>query len=243
MPEQSNQKLADDLVKSLGLQHPPLAIYFSQEPLPGVEPFAEEMPAPTEDGRTGRVPAGCVFWMKAEGRTFSTVAEDHANCSVGSVTHGFKSLEEVGEKSDVGALVGAGWVAPEAFPAIPVVKTRYRYVAYGPLADADGTPDVVFLRVNAKQAMTISDAFPNLRFEGKPQCHIVAIAKEQQEVAVSVGCMLSRVRTGMPNTEMTCSIPGTRLAEVVQQIKTATVIDGTVANYASEDTRRFDRRP
>ena len=242
MPEQDHQKLANDLVKSLGLQHPPLAIHFSQEALAGVEPFTDEMPAPTEDGRTGRVPAGCVFWMKAAGRTFSTVAEDHANCSVGSVTHGFKSLDDVGDKSDVGALVGAGWVAPEMFPAIPAVKERYRYVTYGPLQDAGETPDVVFLRVNAKQAMTISDAFPDMRFEGKPQCHIIAIAKEQQEVAVSVGCMLSRVRTGMPNTEMTCAIPGSRLAEVVQQIKTTAVIDGTVANYASEDTRRFEMR-
>ncbi len=128
------------------------------------------------------------------------------------------------------------------FPAIPAVKERYRYVTYGPLQDAGETPDVVFLRVNAKQAMTISDAFPDMRFEGKPQCHIIAIAKEQQEVAVSVGCMLSRVRTGMPNTEMTCAIPGSRLAEVVQQIKTTTVIDGTVANYASEDSRRFEMR-
>ncbi len=242
MPEKSNQKLANDLVKSLGLQHPPLAIYFTQEPLPGVEPFTDEMPMPTEDGRTGRVPAGCVFWMKAEGRTFSTVAEDHANCSVGSVTHGFKALDDVADKSDVGALVGAGWVAPEMFPAIPAVREPYNYVTYGPLQDADNTPSVVFLRINAKQAMTISDAFPDMRFEGKPQCHIIAIAKEQQEVSVSVGCMLSRVRTGMPNTEMTCAIPGERLAEVVQQIKTTTVIDGTVANYASEDTRRFEMR-
>jgi uncharacterized protein (DUF169 family) len=115
-------------------------------------------------------------------------------------------------------------------------------VSYGPLQDAEATPDVVFLRVNAKQAMTISDAFPGLRFEGKPQCHIIAIAKEQQEVAISVGCMLSRVRTGMPNTEMTCAIPGAKLADAVQQIKTTTVIDGTVANYASEDSRRFDAR-
>ena len=83
VPEQNNQKLADDLVKSLGLQHPPLAIHFSQELLPGVERFVDEMPAPTADGLTGRVPAGCVFWMKAEGRTFTTVAEDHASCSVG----------------------------------------------------------------------------------------------------------------------------------------------------------------
>jgi uncharacterized protein (DUF169 family) len=239
MPEQDYQQLANDLVKSLGLQQPPLAIHFSQEPLPGIEPYAGEMPAPTGDGRTGRVPAGCVFWMKATGRTFSTVAEDHANCSVGSVTHGFKTLDEVGEMSDVGALVGAGWVTPEMFPAIPVVKERHRYVTYGPLQESARAPDVVFLRVNAKQAMTISDAFPGMRIEGKPQCHIIAIAKEQQEVAISVGCMLSRVRTGMPNTEMSCALPGARLAEMVQQIKTTTVIDSTVANYASEDTRRF----
>lgn len=173
--------------------------------------------------------------------TFGTVAEDHANCSVGSITHGFRTLEEVGDKADVGALVGAGWVAPEMFPDIPVVQERYRYVTYGPLRDAATVPDVVFLRINAKQAMTISDAFPVLRMEGKPQCHIIAIAKEQQEPAISVGCMLSRVRTGMPNTEMTCAIPGARLAEAVQQIKTTAVIDGTVANYASEDSRRFER--
>ena len=241
MSKLDNRKYAEDLVNALGLQNTPLAISFTQEPLPGVEPFADDMPAPTADGRTGRVPAGCVFWMKAAGRTFSTVAQDHANCSVGSVTHGFRTLDEVGEKADVGALVGAGWVTPEMFPEIPVVKERYRHVTYGPLRDADSTPDVVFLRINAKQAMTLSDAFPGLRMEGKPQCHIIAIAKEQQEPAISVGCMLSRVRTGMPNTEMTCALPGSRLAEAVQQIKTTAAIDGTVANYASEDTRRFER--
>jgi uncharacterized protein (DUF169 family) len=94
--------LAEELADSLGLQNPPLAISFTQQPLPGVEPFAEPMPEPTADGRSGRVPAGCVFWMKAAQGTFSTVAEDHANCSVGSVTHGFKSLQEVGDKADVG---------------------------------------------------------------------------------------------------------------------------------------------
>ena len=54
--------------------------------------------------------------------------------------------------------------------------------------------------------------------------------------------MLSRVRTGMPNTEMTCAIPGSQLADVVQQIKTTGAIDGTVADYASKDTVRFEHR-
>jgi uncharacterized protein (DUF169 family) len=240
MSAEDNKKHAEDLVKSLGLQNEPLAISFTQQPVDGIEAFSDNMPTPTEDGRTGRVAAGCVFWMKSAGRTFSTVAEDHANCSVGSVTHGFKTLEEVGDKSDVGTLVEAGWVAPEMFPQIPVVTERFEYVTYGPLKEATNTPDVIFLRINAKQAMNISDAFPGLRFEGKPQCHIVPIAKEQQQVAISVGCMLSRVRTGMSNTEMTCAIPGSRLAEVTQQIKTTVVIDAGVANYASEDSRRFE---
>lgn len=234
------RKLADDLVSSLGLQNEPLAITFSQEPPPGVEAFDEPMPPSTEDGRTGRVPAGCVFWMKAAGRTFTTAPQDHANCSVGSVTHGFKTLDEVVNQSDIGALLGAGWVTQEMFPEIPVVKERHQYVTYGPLRATPVDPDVVFLRVNAKQAMTVSDAFPELRFEGKPQCHIIPIAKEQNQVAVSVGCMLSRVRTGMPNTEMTCAIPGSRLADVVQKIKTTGAIDGTVASYASEDAKRFE---
>lgn len=233
-------KLAEDLTRSLALASAPLAITFGKEAPAGVEPFAAPMPGPTEDGRTGRVAAGCVFWMKAAGQTFSTVAEDHGNCSVGSLTHGFKTLEEAGTKADVGTLVEAGWVTPEMFPDIPVVAEKPGVVTYGPLRETPVAPDVVFLRVNAKQAMTLSDAFPDMQFEGKPQCHIIPIAKEQNKVALSVGCMLSRVRTGMPNTEMTFAIPGARLEEVVQRIKTTNAIDASVADYAAQDARRFD---
>ena len=232
------RRLADDLVSALALTHPPLAISFTNDAPIGVPSFDAPLPAPTADGRTGRVPAGCVFWMKAADRTFTTVAEDHANCSVGSVTHGFKTLTDVAQKADVGALVQSGWVSPEMFPQIPVVAERYRFVVYGPLRDAALPPDVVLLRVNAKQAMTVSDAFPDAKFEGKPQCHIIPMAK-QGAVAVSVGCMLSRVRTGMPNTEMTCAIPGRRLADVVQKLQAVREIDNTVAQYAAADAQRF----
>ena len=92
-------QLASDLTSTLHLASPPLEITFSDTPPDGVAAFDEAMPDALPDGRTGRVPAGCVFWMKAADRTFSTVAEDHGNCSVGSVTHGFKTLEEVAGKS------------------------------------------------------------------------------------------------------------------------------------------------
>jgi hypothetical protein len=95
------------------------------------------------------------------------------------------------------------------------------------------------IRVNGKQLMVLSDALPDLRIDGKPQCHIVAVAKERGEVAVSVGCMLSRTRTNMPRTEMTCAIPANRLQDVIERVEATAAIDSMVAAYAAEDARRF----
>jgi uncharacterized protein (DUF169 family) len=239
MPDIDWSQLAADLSDTLHLGAPPLAITFSDAPPDGVAPFAEAMPDPLDDGRTGRVPAGCVFWMKAVERTFSTVAEDHGNCSVGSVTHGFQSLSDVVGNSDVAALLDSGWVTMDVVPQIPVVREKPGAVTYGPLADTSIDPDVVFLRVSGRQLMVLSDAIPGLRIEGKPQCHIIALAKEEQVPAASVGCALSRVRTGMPPTEMTCALPAAQLPDIVESIKRNAEADNAVARYAADDARRF----
>ncbi len=230
---------AEALSSLLGLADPPLGISFSSQEPDGVARFDSEMPEPTPDGRTGRVPAGCVFWVEARDKTFTTVAEDHGNCSVGSLTHGFKTLDEAATGADVAALVESEWVTPDVFPHIPTVSEKPEFVTYGPLADATEEPDVVFIRLNGKQAMMLHDAWPELRVEGKPQCHIIPIAKDGGEVALSVGCMLSRVRTGMSNNEMTCAIPANLLGDVVQKLETANNADMKVAAYASADAKRF----
>lgn len=239
MPHHDYRELAAELESLLRLGSPPLAISFSGEPPSGVPLYEGRAPEPTADGRTGTVPAGCVFWMKATQGTFTTVPEDHANCSVGSLTHGLIDLRGAAAGGDVAALVEAGWVSEAIFPEIPVVRSRPGYITYGPLRESPVAPDVVFLRLNAKQAMLLRDALPELRFEGKPQCHIIPIAKEHGQVAVSVGCMLSRVRTGMSNNEMTCAIPGGRLAELIAQLRDSGRADAEVAAYASEDAGRF----
>lgn len=231
--------LAQRLQASLNLAAPPIAITFHDALPEEVPAFADPIPEALPDGRTGRVAAGCVFWFRGTEGTFSTVAEDHANCSVGSLTHGFKTLAEVAGNSDVAALVESGWVSMDVVPDIPVVHERPGSVTYGPLTETPFDPDVVFLRVNGKQMMVLSDAIPELRIEGKPQCHIVAIAKEQAEAAASVGCALSRVRTGMPATEMTCAIPASRVETVVGAIESNAVADAAVARYAAEDAQRF----
>lgn len=230
--------LAGDLTRALGTPIPPIAITF-HDSVPPITPFAGPMPLPMPDGRTGRVSAGCVFWMRATEGTFTTVPEDHGNCSVGLLTHGMKTLDEVAGNSDVAALLECEWVTMEAVPQIPVVKSRPAAVTYGPLAETPHDPDVVLLRLTARQVMVLSDALPGLRVEGKPQCHIVAIAKEQGEVAVSVGCQLSRVRTGMPNSEMTCAIPAGQVPSVLARLAATAKADNAVAAYAAEDARRF----
>lgn len=242
MADQDYAALATELSDLLRLSVPPIGIAFRDTvETPGVDRIDGPRPAPTSDGRTGAVPAPCVFWTLATEKVFSTLEEDHANCSVGSYTHGFKTLAEVASKEDVGALVKSGWVGEADFPHVPAVKNKPASIVYGPLDRLPVAPDIVFLRVNAKQAMVLDDALGGVRFEVKPQCHVLAIAKDGQETAVSVGCMLSRVRTGMSNNEMSCAIPATKLGETVAALRRNAETERTVAAYAAADAARFSR--
>ena len=233
------KSLAENLSKALGLQHAPIGITFSQDAPEGVSRFEGDMPPPSGDGRTGKVSAGCVFWIKSEKQTFTTVPEDHFNCSVGSVTHGLKTLEEVMGNEDVQGILECEWVTPDEAMALPAVQERPNYITYGPLGDSPVDPDVILLRINAFQAMVIHDAYGDMPIVGKPQCHIVPLAKEQGQIAMSTGCMLSRVRTGMSPDELTCTIPANRLAEVAERLETRRKANAAVSAYANEDMRRF----
>ncbi len=233
--------LSSRLTAALKLAAPPVAIRFHADAgEAAAERIERGQPPPNDRGRTGAVPAGCVFWMEATARTFATLPADHANCSVGSLTHGLLGLEEAAACDDVEAVLGAGWVDEAAVLALPRVTERPAAIVYGPLRDADTQPDVVLLRLNGRALMTLRDAFPAMPIEGKPQCHIVAMAKERGEVAASVGCALSRTRTKMMPDEMTAVIPGGRLEAAVDAIEAAAALNGMMAGYAADDARRFD---
>jgi uncharacterized protein (DUF169 family) len=231
--------LAGRLTNALHPLAAPIAITFLDAPRVDIPAFEAAMPEPTPDGRTGRVPAGCVFWMHAADRTFTTAPEDHGNCSVGSYTHGLLSLEEAATNADIGALVESGWVSPDAFAAIPAVAKRPASIAYGPLAETPTSPSVILLRLNSQGMMVMTDALPDLRIEGKPQCHIIAVAHEHGRVAASVGCALSRARTGMGAHALTCAIPGGLAAEVTELVERAAGTDAAVTRYAATDAQRF----
>jgi uncharacterized protein (DUF169 family) len=233
--------LSGSLVQILGLENPPIALTFLDGEVPdaAVPAFDGPMSAPTEDGRTGRVPASCVFWMKSTTSTFSTVSEDHGNCSVGRWVHGFATLDDIAAASDVEMLFSSGWVTSEDVARVEVVPQRPHGIVYGPLSDSTRTPDVVVLRLNPRQMMELADALPGLELSGKPQCQIVARAKAGQ-AAVSMGCALSRERTGMAEGELTCAIPAVDLPGIVERLGVVVATDTTVRGYAIADRTRFD---
>jgi uncharacterized protein (DUF169 family) len=237
---ESWRSLSDRLVAMLKPFALPLAISFLKDTESIDASRRDDLyPEPNEYGRTGQVPAGCVFWIHGSRERFVTTASDHANCSVGSFTHGFLTLDEAMTKDDVGAVLESGWVDESSVASLPRITTKPGSIVYGPLATSECAPDVVLLRVNGLGLMMLKDALPELRVEGKPQCHIVAIAAEQKVVAASVGCALSRARTGMKADEMTCAIPGSRLTEVVDALEATVALNRGMATYASMDAKRF----
>jgi uncharacterized protein (DUF169 family) len=238
--DQNWKAFSDRLTAVLKPTAPPIAISFLSKGQPApVARLSDAYAEPNAQGRTGQVPAGCVFWMKGAEQSFATTAADHANCSVGSFTHGFLTLQEAAAKDDVCAVLESGWVDAAAMQALPHVGEKPETVVYSPLAQATSAPDVVLLRINGLGLMAMQDALPELRIEGKPQCHIIAMAKEQGQVAASVGCALSRARTGMRPEEMTCAIPGRRLEEVTEAVERAVALDRMMASYAAADAKRF----
>src|SRR5262249_46231362 len=113
-----------DLQELLGLAVPPIGIAFVSSVPADIARIDRTMPAATADGRTGTAPASCVFWIEATQGVFATAAEDHGNCSVGSLTHGFKTMEQIAQSADVAALCESGWVTAEAVTKIAVVREK-----------------------------------------------------------------------------------------------------------------------
>lgn len=207
---------AEDLSTMLALEHAPVAVSFHDD-----DRRADPVAA---------VPAGCCFWAPAEHGAIVTRRADHAGCSVGSYVHGLLPLDEAEKASDVAALVASAWVTPADLASVPVLDRSPETIVYEPLAEAEHA-EVVLVRVDPRALMTLQGALPEMTLVAKPQCQIVARAAVG-EVAVSPGCAVSRVRTGLPEGELTVAVPVAQLNDVVARLRISVRADGAVAQYA-----------
>jgi uncharacterized protein (DUF169 family) len=211
------------LSELLGLTEAPVAVSFDAPPGAATEPVPAQ-------------PAGCCFWAPAQQRRLDTVAADHAHCSVGSYTHGLIPLEQAAAGTDTAALVGSGWVGEADLIAAATLPFRPSSITYQPLAEAEN-PDVVLARLSPTALMSLLGAVPDLTLARKPQCVIVPLAHAGQ-VAVSPGCAVSRIRTNLPEGELTCAIPARDLESIIERLEASTAADRAVSEFAAADMAR-----
>ncbi|MEX1126280.1 MAG: DUF169 domain-containing protein, partial [Acidimicrobiia bacterium] len=124
------------------------------------------------------------------------------------------------------------------FSGVAALSRRPKGVRYGPLSEAKSVPDVVLLRVTPRQMMEINDSV-DVEWSGKPQCQILPRAADHGVIAASMGCALSRARTGMSDDELTVAVPAGRVTELVEALRDVCRADDMVVSYAEADLARF----
>lgn len=104
--------------------------------------------------------AGCCYWAPAQEERLDTQPSDHANCSVGSYTHGLIELEAAAAGDDTATLLSSGWVAESDLANAPHLPFRPQVIRYEPLAKAD-QPDVVLIRLSPRALIDAAGGLPS----------------------------------------------------------------------------------
>ena len=206
---------AEQLVSSLELSLPPVAIAFC-DVVPDDVPMFE-----------GVVPAGCAFWSQATSRTFATAARDHALCAIGLHTHNLSGApasqpEEL--HASLKAMMGLDYVREEEIPAIPVMPRPRAHALYGPLADFPIQPEVVLVFAHAQHGLILSEAVARVDggtppAMGRPACAIVPQVLNQQRAAMSLGCCGARAYLDALTDDVALwALPAHRLDQYCGQI-------------------------
>jgi uncharacterized protein (DUF169 family) len=229
------QKLANDLIDSLELSLPPIAVSFCTVPPPNVPAYDRV------------VPAGCVFWQEAATRTFVTSTKDHELCAIGVYTHNMSQPSKSHEaelQHALEAMSGLDYVRREEIAAIPVVKREVKHVIYGPLADCPGDPEVVLLFTHSQQGLIVSEAIARVDKDappalGRPACAVIPQVLNRGYAAMSLGCCGARAYLNALTDDVALwALPGNKLSEYCEQIVVLARANKTLTAFHSR--RRQD---
>ncbi len=219
-------RIARQLTDDLELASPPVQITYLDQAPSGV-------PA-----HPGGAPSVCTFF--AEGRTapFYAALPEHEACEVGAFVLGVAPTGELGTRlmATIGMMQSEGYLAPGEEAKIPRNSTPPKFVAYGPLGTLPMAPTDVLLFARPKSAMPAMEASSApVPVNGRPMCAVVPTLHAGAPVAVSVGCIGSRIYTNMGDDTMLVGIRGDRLGEFAERLRK---IRSANAAVGREDERR-----
>lgn len=225
MPTWSN--ISQSLTSALKLKQAPVAITMTDSVPDGV---------PSWEGKS---PAGCRFWQEGASRTFSTGPRDHDLCAIGIHTHNLAGTDATTADLMTALRVfgDLGYVRAEDVPQIPVLANRPANVVYGPLADANVTPDAVMLFVDASQILVLTEAAQQIEggatpAMGRPACAVVPQTINSGKAALSLGCCGARAYLDVMTDDVALfAIPGARIGEFSERVTGLAAANGILAQF------------
>ncbi|MDA4121835.1 MAG: DUF169 domain-containing protein [Thaumarchaeota archaeon] len=180
---------------------------------------------------TDVVESSCVFWTKALESSFYTTPDQHLHCSVGAITHGYRSAKDSlpgAGLADIDLLTSVGWIGKSDILGLPSLPLEaQRNIGYSPLDSSPFVPDVVLLFVDSQQAALIREAAPESRITVKPTCQGLPLANEG-DVVIGLGCTASRTRSGYQESEIVVTLNAKKLGTFVDRLETIAAIDHRV---------------
>jgi len=220
------KELAGQLTKDLELAESPIQVSYLDHPPAGVAKHP------------GGSPSVCTFFSEGRTQSFYVDISGHEACEIGAFVLGIPPEGELGQRlmATVGMMQKEGYLAPGEEAKIPRNSTPPKYVAYGPLGSLPMAPTNVLLFAKPKSAMLAMEASTKaVPVNGRPMCAVVPTLNQGAPVAVSVGCIGSRIYTQLSDDAMIVGVRGDYLDEFARRLKTITHANAVVAD---EDRRR-----
>jgi uncharacterized protein (DUF169 family) len=222
------RQIATDLSHDLELDQAPVQVTYLDAPPHGVA----EHP--------GGVPSVCTFFAEGQKHAFYAALPAHEACEIGAFVLGAPPEGELGARlmATVGMMQKEGYLQPGDEGKIPRNATAPKYVAYGPLGSLPVAPTNVLFFARPKSAMLAMEAAPGpVPMNGRPMCAIVPTLNQGAGVAVSMGCVGSRVFTQMADDRMLVGVRGDHLDAFHASVKKIVRANQLVG---AEDQRRRD---
>jgi uncharacterized protein (DUF169 family) len=224
------RQIEEQITKTLGLQHRPVAVAFRASAPGDVEKFA------------GTEPSGCSFWRLAgDGRTFYTVPADHYNCAIGSYTHNISLPPErsVELEQTLSFMAGISYIKMEEVGGIPRLRETPGVIIYSPLGETPVAPDVVLFAGTPRQLMLLQEAAQRageaaqIPLLERPTCMALPAAMAHG-VVMSAGCIGNRVYTDLEDGGMYVAIPGEALAKIAPELGTIAAANAQLMEYHAD---------
>ncbi|MGH8903092.1 MAG: DUF169 domain-containing protein [Egibacteraceae bacterium] len=226
------RELSDEIVRSLRLDIPPVALAFVDGAPAGVQRFETE------------VPSACTFWRRAEAGVFYASAQQHFNCLIGAMTMGFDIPARAQEElmNVVGQMVAFGYLSADEPDKIPSVRKPKRGIVYGPLHDFPMLPDLILIWLSPRQAMLYNEAVGNPSWANaptplfaRPACGALPMAFNSQQTTFSMGCLGMRTFTQIADDRLLSVLPGSRIEDLAAALRcTVDANEATASCYQAQ---------